>query len=84
MIGFEEILFRVFIVQNFGKDQSLIILKNHHVITDGIGSNLLLADMLDKKCVEMSPVFKTWSLYEMFAKHILGFLLIPYTLLKLN
>lgn len=42
------------------------MLINHHTITDGIGSNLIIAKMVDSQSKETFPPFKKLTWYDAF------------------
>lgn len=73
MFGEGELLYRIYIFPEYLQDKSLIVLFNHHVLADGLSSNILFSKMLDKSSEEMLPPFKTFTLWDYFEKYFLAF-----------
>jgi len=70
-------LYKIFIFPNYLEDKSLIILINNHSITDGMGSNIIFAKMLDTPSEDMMPPFKAFSYWTLIEKYFLVFYYVP-------
>jgi NRPS condensation-like uncharacterized protein len=65
---------RLFLKENFGEDKSIFILKIHHVMTDGYGIAVFLANVMDTYDEQVLPHLPELT----FFQRIMMYLSLPY------
>lgn len=63
---FNDLYFGVYLLPNFKEDQSIVVMKISHGVTDGMGANILLAKLLNGGSLNMVGAFKKVTFYEKF------------------